>query len=117
MQPQTIKSMENEVFMDEHISVKFNPKYQNLHFTPSKFSKGMSELRGYALYGCKQLDFMWITFTLGFEYFFNALQRIYGMYGNSGKYAKKHTSRGDFYQAMINSSMGMKIEISKSHQK
>ena len=106
MQPQNIKSIEKEVFMDEHISVKFNPKYQKLHFTPSKFTLGMAKLQGYALYGCHQFDFLWITFTMGFEYFFNALKRIYGMYGNYGKYANKHTSRRDFYLAMINSSMG-----------
>ena len=113
MIPQPIKSMESEVFMDEHIAVKYNAKYDKLHFTPSKFNQSISETQGYALYGSSRFDFLWITLTMGFEYFFCALQRIFKMYGNVGKYANKHTTRKDFYLAMINSSMGKKLKKKK----
>ena len=52
---------------------------------------------------------------MGFEYFFSALQRIFKMYGKVGKYANKHTSRKDFYLAMINSSMGKKLSKKKTY--
>ena len=117
MIPQPIKSMESEVFMDEHIAVKYNAKYDKLHFTPSKFNRSISETQGYALYGSSRFDFLWITFTMGFEYFFSALQRIFKMYGKVGKYANKHTSRKDFYLAMINSSMGKKLSKKNFYNK
>ena len=110
MIPRPIKSMASELFMDGHIDLKYNAKYNKLHFTPSKFNRSMSEAQGYALYGSSRLDFLWITFTMGFEYYLYALLRIFKMYGNVGKYANKHTSRRDFYLAMINSSMGKTIE-------
>ena len=109
MVPQPIPSLGSQVFMDEHIAVKYNAKYDKLHFTPTKFNRSVSEKQGYALYGSTKADFLWITLTMGFEYFFFALKRIYKMYGNVGKYATKHTSRRNFYLAMINSSMGKNL--------
>ena len=111
MTPENIESLESKVFMDEHIAVKLNTQSKKLHFTPSKFSLGMSKLRGYAIYGSSKFDFIWITFTMGFEYLYNTIKRIVKMYGNYGIYAKKHTSRKDFYLAMINSSMGRLTEL------
>ena len=71
--------------------------------------------RGLSLNGMSKKDFMYNELTIGLEYARNILGRVFKTYEEIGRFGNRITSRSDFYQAMINSSMICWMNLETGH--
>ena len=96
--------------MDSKVCVRNN------HFFPtSDFNLEYVLKRSMSFYGMSKKQFFYTNMTLGVEYARNSMIRIYKMYERVGRYGNRITSRHDFYQAMINTSMICWMNVESGH--
>ena len=94
--------------MEERIYIKNN------NFLPI-FDDDQISKRAFSLNGMSKKDFMYNNLTVGLEYVRNALTRIFKTYEEIGRFGNRITSRNDFYQAMINTSMICWMNLETGH--
>ena len=61
------------------------------------------------------LSFLFLFSTLGLEYVWNILLRIYMIYDRKGRFGRRVTLRSEFYKAMINSCMICWMDVDSGH--
>ena len=65
--------------------------------------------------GIRMICLKFMILISGLEYVWNVLLRIYKIYEGVGRFGQRFPSRGDFYQAMINSSMICWMDLDSDH--
>ena len=108
--PIEIVPFEKMSFLDARIYVK-----NNRYIPTSDFNIDYMMKRSMSVYGMSKSAYMYNNLTLGMEYVWNCLVRIYKLYEEVGRFACKITSRGDFYPAMINTSMICWMDFETGH--
>ena len=71
--------------------------------------------REFSVFGMSKMAYFYNSLTIGLEYVWNVSLRIYQIYDRIGHFGCRITTRSDFYQAMINSSMICWMNLENGH--
>ena len=87
----------------------------NLYLPAPNVTLDYVKNRGFSVFGMSKMAYMYTSLTLGLEYVWNVALRIYKIYDRMGRFGCRITTRSEFYQAMINSSMICWMNLETGH--
>ena len=90
------RDMDEESYFEALYNCRWVPKDMNIVNTIE---------RSASYYGMTFWSYLFTDLTVGFEYRINTLVRIFKAYGHVGRFASRKTTREQFYNAMVNTSM------------
>ena len=87
----------------------------NLYLPAPNITLDYVKNRRFSVFGMSKMAYLYTSLTLGLEYVWNVAVRIYKIYDRMGRFGRRLTTRSEFYQAMINSSMICWMNLETGH--